>query len=197
MAKRKDVDRGELVILGAELLRTAGYRGFSFRDLAERAGIRASSLHHHFPTKGHLLAEIIGAHRDGLNRAMASIAAETDDFAVRLKKAIEWYRADDGDGALAPLAMALAAEAGDFPPTALEEWRLLEANGSGWISRFYTEARARGAVARDVEPATAGAAWFAALQGILALTRGRPRDLRDGLLRELLRWGDGAIRGDV
>ena len=188
MAKRKDIDRGELVALGTGLLRTVGYRGFSFRDLAESAGIRAASVHHHFPTKGHLLSAIVAAHREALNRDMALVAAETDDFGGRLRRVIDWFRTDDGDGAMAPMAMALAAEAGDFPAPALEEWRLLEANRSGWIGRFYAEARTRGSVPREVEPATAGAAWFAALQGILALTRGRGADLRPALLAHLAGW---------
>ena len=34
--------------------RTGGYHGFSFRDLAEDIGVKSSSVHYHFPTKGDL-----------------------------------------------------------------------------------------------------------------------------------------------
>lgn len=34
--------------------RTGGYHGFSFRDVAEDVGIKSSSVHYHFPTKGDL-----------------------------------------------------------------------------------------------------------------------------------------------
>lgn len=34
--------------------RRGGYHGFSFRDLAEDIGVKSSSVHYHFPTKGDL-----------------------------------------------------------------------------------------------------------------------------------------------
>lgn len=45
----------EQILDAAEIrARTAGYHGFSFRDLAEDVGIKSSSVHYYFPTKGEL-----------------------------------------------------------------------------------------------------------------------------------------------
>ena len=40
-----------LMDLAEARIREAGYRGFSFRDLAAEIGIKSASVHHHFPTK--------------------------------------------------------------------------------------------------------------------------------------------------
>lgn len=38
--------------------RTSGYHGFSFRELADDVGVKSSSIHYHFPTKGDLGAAL-------------------------------------------------------------------------------------------------------------------------------------------
>ena len=44
-----------LVEIGETLMRQRGYGGFSYADLALKAGIRKASIHHHFPTKDDLV----------------------------------------------------------------------------------------------------------------------------------------------
>jgi TetR/AcrR family transcriptional repressor of nem operon len=45
-----------LMDLAEARIRQAGYRGFSFRDLAAEIGIKSASVHHHFPTKAGMAA---------------------------------------------------------------------------------------------------------------------------------------------
>lgn len=46
--------REHLLESAADLLQRVGYASFSFRDLADAVGIRAASVHYHFPTKADL-----------------------------------------------------------------------------------------------------------------------------------------------
>jgi TetR/AcrR family transcriptional repressor of nem operon len=46
--------RDMLLDAAAELLGSVGYASFSYRDLAEKVGIRTASIHYHFPTKADL-----------------------------------------------------------------------------------------------------------------------------------------------
>ena len=46
--------RDQILDAAEKRARMAGYHGFSFRDLAEDVGIKSSSVHYHFPTKGEL-----------------------------------------------------------------------------------------------------------------------------------------------
>ncbi len=45
-------------------VQTAGYNGFSFRDLAEDVGIKSASVHHHFPTKEALVTRLTDRYTD-------------------------------------------------------------------------------------------------------------------------------------
>ncbi len=47
-----------LMDLAETRIREAGYRGFSFRDLAAEIGIKSASVHHHFPTKAGMAAAV-------------------------------------------------------------------------------------------------------------------------------------------
>lgn len=45
----------DCILDAAELrARSGGYHGFSFRELADDVGVKSSSIHYHFPTKGDL-----------------------------------------------------------------------------------------------------------------------------------------------
>jgi TetR/AcrR family transcriptional repressor of nem operon len=53
--------RDQILDAAEKRARAAGYHGFSFRDLAEDVGIKSSSVHYYFPTKGDL-AEALARH---------------------------------------------------------------------------------------------------------------------------------------
>jgi TetR/AcrR family transcriptional regulator, transcriptional repressor for nem operon len=79
-------------------IRDAGYNGYSFRDLATEAGIKSSSVHHHFPTKAALTAAVARRYTD-------AVSAYRNVFRTALLK----------DGRMC-LGGALGAEAGGLPP---------------------------------------------------------------------------------
>ena len=56
--------RDALLDAAAMLLQDVGWASFSFRDLAERVGIRAPSIHYHFPTKADLGIALVGRMRE-------------------------------------------------------------------------------------------------------------------------------------
>ena len=52
-------------------MRSGGFNGFSFRDIADDVGVKSSSVHYHFPTKDALVAE---AYRSFNNELVGSLA---------------------------------------------------------------------------------------------------------------------------
>ncbi|MCZ8041750.1 MAG: TetR/AcrR family transcriptional regulator [Beijerinckiaceae bacterium] len=46
--------REQILDAAEKRARMTGYHGFSFRDVADDVGIKSSSVHYHFPTKGDL-----------------------------------------------------------------------------------------------------------------------------------------------
>lgn len=45
-------------------MRTGGFTGFSFREIAAEIGMKSSTVHYHFPTKEHLAAAVIHRYTD-------------------------------------------------------------------------------------------------------------------------------------
>ena len=51
--------RDQIVKLADRFQKQRGYSGWSFGDISAEVGIRRASIHHHFPTRGALLAAVI------------------------------------------------------------------------------------------------------------------------------------------
>ncbi len=67
-------DNRDLLIAAAnELLQTRGFNAFSFRDLAERVGIKSSSVHYYFPTKQDLGQALLREYREAMRVALANL----------------------------------------------------------------------------------------------------------------------------
>jgi len=107
----------ELQIISAaeKRIRSAGYHGFSFREIAADVGIKSSSVHHYFATK-----ELLGVAvaRRYTERFFACLAKTSDLPHLELRKA--FLKAMDSDG-LVCLCGALAAGADSLPPPVVLE----------------------------------------------------------------------------
>lgn len=64
------------------LVVAGGYNGFSYADISQAIGIRKASIHHHFPTKAHLLSVLLQRYakqmEDSLNAVSANIPSPVD-----------------------------------------------------------------------------------------------------------------------
>src|ERR1700761_2013413 len=81
--KMKDM-RSELLNSAERQIRTRGYEGFSFREIAKEVGIKSSSVHYYFPTKSDLGAAVARRYTD---RFFASLPAAPKDSAKALHDA--------------------------------------------------------------------------------------------------------------
>src|SRR5260370_42077550 len=59
------IEVGHEIMDGAERrMRIGGFNGFSFREIAADVGVKSSSVHYHFPTKGKLAAAVVHRYTD-------------------------------------------------------------------------------------------------------------------------------------
>ena len=100
-------------------IRHAGYRGFSFRELAAELGIKSASVHHHFPTKATLAAAVVRRYADRFLATVASRPNETGDDAISAYRSA-FRKALERDGRMC-LCGVLGAEAGVLTPEVVEE----------------------------------------------------------------------------
>jgi TetR/AcrR family transcriptional repressor of nem operon len=91
--------------------RTAGYHGFSFRDLAADVGIKSASVHYHFPTKADLAYELMERYR---LRAL-DFLGEADGALSALDRLVQLFRLAAHDGEMC-LCGALGAASTALPP---------------------------------------------------------------------------------
>ena len=171
MARRRDIPRDEILDAAQHLMETRGCNGFSMRDLGEAVGLRAASLHYHFPAKADLLTAVVRRVRERLNARFAEIEAETDALVARMERVAALISPPPGDGPRLCVLTVMAADRLTLPAAPNDEARQLAANLLGWLTRFASRAKADGELPSGAEPESVAAFLLAAVQGALLLER--------------------------
>ena len=158
----------EVLQVAERMARTAGYNGFSYREIAKDVGIKAASVHYHFPSKADLGAAV---GRRYTERFMAALGAPDDPQAtpeVLLRRYIEAFRRALVDEGLMCLCGVFGAEIADLPPpVAAEAKRFFELN-IDWLAKVFERAGGE----RTPEQARAAAMHVVAtLEGAMILAR--------------------------
>ncbi len=169
----RSVKPSEILDAAEGLLRTRGYNGFSFRDLADAVGIKSASVHYHFPTKADLGQAVARRYKDrfidglGDPRDTARTpAALLDGYLGAFRAALGGASGETGQMCLCGM---LGAEIDALPPAvAAEAGRFFERNAV-WLG----EVLGRLAPAPDPAALRRRALFIlATLQGALILARG-------------------------
>jgi len=77
--------------VGCRLLFDYGYAGMTMRQIAARLQIKAASLYHHFPSKQHILFDLMQATASELLEGLRRIAESDDSAQQQLDRAIRWH----------------------------------------------------------------------------------------------------------
>lgn len=105
-------------------IRSSGYNGFSFREIAADVGIKSASVHYHFPTKADLAAAVAKRYRERFEAGVA------DDEAFGTARISAWrdaFRRALSDDGLMCLCGILAVEGNNLPePVAAEVRQFME-----------------------------------------------------------------------
>ncbi|OJZ74949.1 hypothetical protein BRW65_06990 [Mycobacterium paraffinicum] len=136
----------------------AGYNGYSFRDLASEAGIKSSSVHHHFPTKAALTVAVMHRYTDNVLSAVADATAGGADVVSAYLAVFRNVLQSTGRMCMGG---ALGAETGGLPPEVAQASR-----------DFFT--RVTGDIAERIgglEPRARALRIFATLEGAMILAR--------------------------
>lgn len=178
--------RKELLELAEKLVRTRGYSGFSYRDLADQIGIKTASVHYHFPTKGDLGQAMVENELEVFSENLARLDAEEQDPRRRLERFIQLFQASTiGCNNRMCLGAMLAVEQETSPePVQRAVLRLFEHN-EAWIAKVLEEGRKQRQFRFDGPSDAAARCLFSALEGALLMARAF-RDL--GRFEASTRW---------
>jgi TetR/AcrR family transcriptional regulator, transcriptional repressor for nem operon len=101
--------RDELEQVAAELVQTGGIGALSFRVLADRVGVKSSSVHYYFPEKNDLTAALIQNYTNGFATKLQAIAEREKTLKKKLLAYIGVFEEATANGRLCLCGM-LSAE---------------------------------------------------------------------------------------
>ena len=181
--------RSSLIDVAIGQVRRQGYSAFSYADLAEAAGLRKPSIHHHFPTKEDLGVAMVGTYSERFSEELARIDDGHGTAIERLRAYARLYRQGLGTDQ-GCLCGVLASEVAVLPPRVQAGVRQFFQLNLRWLERTLQGGCAKGQLGDHVEPRRDARAILATLEGALlvALSLQQPASFDhavDGLLAGL------------
>ena len=174
-----------------DLVQARGYNAFSYRDLAARVGIKTSSIHYHFPTKGDLVEALVARYRLRFNAALCAIEKQDTSSARRLDLYLRMVCASFTSSNMICLCGMLATDAASLPPGAREQVRGFFGDNEAWLAPVLEAGRQAGDFHFTGQGGDVAASLFATMQGamISAYTFAEPTRVTQAArhLQDLLR----------
>ena len=153
-------------------MRTRGYNGFSYRDLAEQIGIKTASIHYHFPTKGDLGEALVENERLEFSKNLAELDAAEKDPRRRLERFIQLFQATTiGCGNRMCLGAMLAVEQETLPDAVGQAVRRLFEDNEAWLARLLEEGRKKRQFRFKGPAEITARSLFSTLEGALLMAR--------------------------
>ena len=162
--------REQLLDHAQMFLMTRGYNGFSYRDLAERVGVKTSSIHYYFPAKEDLVLEAIKAYDAFIGEGLAGID-DTLPAPEKLAQYAQGFGRIVADGHRICLCGMLAADIETLPETVREAVQRFFAYHEAWLARVLAQGQAEGALTLTSSPEATARALFAGFQGSVMASR--------------------------
>lgn len=161
---------GEILDLAERHVRTVGFNGFSFRDLANEAGIKSASVHYHFPTKEKLGAAVARRYADRFMGTIGDPQNSKKAPAALIEVFVGEFRgALHKDGRMC-LFCLLGAEFSALPPEVRAEVTRFYRDSTRWLAEVLGRiANGKKPAAADLE--TQARAIIACLEGAMLVAR--------------------------
>jgi TetR/AcrR family transcriptional regulator, transcriptional repressor for nem operon len=122
------------ILEAAELrMRRGGFDAVSYRDLATDVGIRAASVHYHFPQKALLGTAVVDRYTDKVLAAIGPVDLQQATIAEHLGRLCGQYEAAVRDEGLMCLCCVLGSESRDLPDLMVDAVRRFFTRLLDWV----------------------------------------------------------------
>lgn len=146
-----------------------GYGGLNFRDLADDVGIKAASIHYHFPSKADLGAAVAKRYWEDTAAELDSLLVQGSDPLRCLRQYPDIFRKSlESDNRIC-LCSFMAAEHDDLPEAVKKEIQTFADVNVAWLSKVLSAAGLIG----SGESEQRARAIFAAIAGAQLIARSR------------------------
>lgn len=161
----------ERILEAAEsMVRTRGYNGVSFREIATAVGIKSSSVHYHFPTKADLGTALARRYTDRVLGTLGDPSKQSknaDGVIKTYRRVIRAALVDEREMCLAGL---LGAEVADLPTDVANEAAAFFTESVDWLTTALRRTR-WGKGKKPKRLRRTALTTIAALEGALILAR--------------------------
>ncbi|PRA51895.1 TetR/AcrR family transcriptional regulator [Brucella pituitosa] len=146
-----------------------GYNGLNFRELADEVGIKAASIHYHFPSKADLGTAVAKRYWEDSAAVLEALLAGSTDPICWLREYPNTFRKALENENRICLCSFMAAEYDDLPETVKKEVLAFTDVNVAWLSRVLSAATAMS----SEESEARSRAIFAAVAGAQLMARSR------------------------
>lgn len=161
----------EILDLAQNLFQERGYNSFSYRDLSKQVGIKTSSIHYYFPTKGDLARAIVVRYKEHFNEAFSQIGTRSNDSKEKLELYLQLFIDGFRSCKRVCLCTMLASDFVNLPEGVQEEVKGIFSDNEAWIAKVLEEGRDSGVFEFKGSPERMARMIFSALEGSIISAR--------------------------
>ncbi len=154
-----------------DLVRTRGFDGFSYADLAISVGIRKASIHHHFPAKADLGLALIERYSANFFARLDEITANFATSGLQLKAYVAVCRAAIADGNRLCLSVALCSGRESLSPAILNRIDQFHLVVTAWLASLFAQALIDGSLSSVGDCRDEAHACLAQMEGAQLMAR--------------------------
>ena len=179
--KTNDISKeDEILEVEQELIQTVGHDGFSYRDIADRVGIKSASVHYYFPAKTDLAEAVAKQYRIEFAETVREISANTPGALERLEEFAGIFQGTLENLDRVCLCGMLASESSSVPGKVSAQTRMFFSEQQDWISQTIAEGVDDGTISATTQPNEFAKTFLSALEGAMMLARSmeQPEHLR-------------------
>ena len=163
--------KNALLDCAEEALRSRGYDGCSYADLAGEVGIRKASIHHHFPKKADLALALIERYAANFFQALDDIMGERETGSEQLQAYVELCRdALDGGNKLC-LCVAFCVGRDGLNASVLDQLDAFHMTVARWLSDAFAAGKSDGTITLVSEVDAEAYACLAQMEGAQLMAR--------------------------
>lgn len=166
--------REALMSAARATVQASGYSALSFRELAKAVGVKSSSVHYHFPTKGDLGAALAKRYTEEGDTYLTQLLATSQDPTWLLDRYVEVFRAALANDNRMCLCGIMSAEMENLPDEVRQEVDKFTQMNLEWLTKIVMLRHTDIKVPDAEEQALA---IFASIEGAQLVARGR-QDIR-------------------
>ena len=156
------------------LIRSLGYNGFSYEDIARVVGIRKPSIHHHFPSKADLGAVVVKRYTQRFEAALQDIDGQHADPQQRLLAYAELFERTYAQNRGLCVCGMLGAEADALADEVNAQVRRFFEINVEWLTSVFAAGQSGGRFNSAVSALDRAHAYLCMLEGALVVARALP-----------------------